>query len=160
MKRGPSWDFSQKNFIVTKYFGRVFMKLTTGWPGLVPGVSRFSLSLYLCIVLISANEVNLCQDLTNYLLLGVTRASRGAGDIWCIVKHAGTHGLAWPPPPPSRPFSAGLVTDDRQGAWSHPARVTQTGYRDFNTKIEGSKRSLAGRGAPDLSPHARGLLSS
>ena len=69
-------------------------------PGLVPGVSRFSLSLYLCIVLISANEVNLCQDLTNYLLLEVTRARAGAGDIWCIVKHAGTHGLAWPPPPP------------------------------------------------------------
>ena len=67
-----SWDFSQKDFqIVTKYVG-VFMKLTTGWPGLVQCQSVASLSLYpsIGIVLISANEVNLCQDLTNYLLLG------------------------------------------------------------------------------------------
>ena len=66
-----SWDFSQKDFqIVTKYVGRVFMKLTTGC---CPGLARcqsLSLSLYLSIVLISANEVNLCQDLTNYLQLG------------------------------------------------------------------------------------------
>ena len=68
---GLSRDFSQKDYfqIVTKYVGRVFMKLTTGWPGLVQCQSVASLSLYPSIVLISANEVNLCQDLTNYLNL-------------------------------------------------------------------------------------------
>ena len=51
----------------------------------------------------AANEVNLCQELTNYRLLGVTRDhGAGAGDIWCIVKHS--QGLmAWLGPPPPLP---------------------------------------------------------
>ena len=66
-----SWDFSQKDFqIVTKYVGVYETNHRLAWPGPV-SVSRFSLFISEHgIVLISANEVNLCQDLTNYLLLG------------------------------------------------------------------------------------------
>ena len=64
------------DFPETFYYDKVcwfsVYETTGSLPGLVPGCQSL-LSLYLCIVLISANEVNLCQDLTNYLLLEVTR---------------------------------------------------------------------------------------